>query len=136
MTESGGSSVSKRRSRSKCLRVKFKRDPEDQCENLKQKCLKMDNPADDAQKNDTNDGLLPGTCGEEKYIIIEGYKYFFGEKGLLLRTEPMDKADLEKLETHEEKRKWEKQMAREWKRIAKAALSYYNHQEVIFSFIY
>ncbi|KAG8654467.1 hypothetical protein MANES_05G128400v8 [Manihot esculenta] len=124
MTEGGGSSVSRRQRR-------LKRDSEDQCQNLKQKCLKMDNPADDAQKNgtDTNNGLLPGTSGEEKCIMIEGYKYFFGEKGLLLRAEPMDKADLEKLENTEEKRALEKKMAREWKRIAKAAIAYHNHQE-------
>ncbi|KAG8654463.1 hypothetical protein MANES_05G128500v8 [Manihot esculenta] len=124
MTEGGGSSVSRRQRR-------LKRDSVDQCQNLKQKCLKMDNPADDAQKNgtDTNNGLLPGTSGEEKCIMIEGYKYFFGEKGLLLRAEPMDKADLEKLENPEEKRALEKKMAREWKRIAKAAIAYHNHQE-------
>ncbi|KAG8654471.1 hypothetical protein MANES_05G128400v8 [Manihot esculenta] len=126
MTEGGGSSVSRRQRR-------LKRDSEDQCQNLKQKCLKMDNPADDAQKNgtDTNNGLLPGTSGEEKCIMIEGYKYFFGEKGLLLRAEPMDKADLEKLENTEEKRALEKKMAREWKRIAKAAIAYHNHQEML-----
>lgn len=72
------------------------------------------------------------TSGEEKCIMIEGYKYFFGEKGLLLRAEPMDKADLEKLENTEEKRALEKKMAREWKRIAKAAIAYHNHQEVSF----
>ncbi|XP_021611479.1 uncharacterized protein LOC110614285 isoform X3 [Manihot esculenta] len=127
MTESEDRRVSRRQSR-------LKRDPEDQCENLNQKCLKMDNPANDVNKNDTKTGRLPfifkhSYSGEEKCTIMEGCKFITGEKGLLLRIEPLDKDELEKLETPEEKHAKEKLIARQCKSYAKAALAHYNRQE-------
>ena len=117
----------------------MKRELEDLCERLKQKYLKMNIPVN-VNNYDFSNGRFPliyknPYSGEEKCTIMEGCKFFTGENGLLLRIERLDKAELEKLETPEEKHAKEKLIAKQSKSYAKAALAHYNHQEVSFSFI-